>query len=90
MENSFQEKVDELQREVEKLDKQLSFSHKYSNYIFYIGVGSPFLIFAFLYLTNFKFVQNDENLIDRKKVLRYTLALTFILYIILFFFYKKN
>jgi hypothetical protein len=86
---SFQDKVDELQKEVDKLDKKLGFSGQYGKYIFFGGIASPFVISFLLYATNFKFVRDENNNPNRKKIIKYTIMLTIVEYICLYFFYQK-
>ncbi len=80
----FEEKVNELQLEVEELDKRLVSCSKYANYIFIGGILTPFILAFGLYMTNPKFIKTDENM-DRKKIIKWTVMITFIIWLALYF-----
>ena len=81
---SFQEKVNELQVEVEELDKRLVSCSKYANYIFIGGMLTPFTIAFGLYMTNPKFIKTDGDM-DRKKIIKWTVMITFVIWLALYF-----
>lgn len=81
---SFQEQINELQYEVEELDKKLSHCSKYEKYLFGVSVATPFAISGFLYMLGLKFVQTNGE-IDRKKIVKWSAILTVIIWGLLYF-----
>ncbi len=77
--SSFQEKVNELQAEVEELDKRLTGCSKYLTYIFGASVATPFVLSFCLYMANPKFVHTD-NQVDRKKIVKWAAIMTIVVW----------
>lgn len=79
-----EDKIDALQAEVEKLDVKLSYTGRYTMYIFIVGLVIPFIIAGILYLIKPSFIM-DEGTVDRKKLILWTIPITIVAWIILFF-----
>ena len=77
--SSFQEKVNELQAEVEELDKRLTGCSKHSMYIFVSGIATPFVLSGILCTMNPKFIRTDDAT-DRKKIVKWTALMTLVVW----------
>jgi len=90
---SFEEKVKNLQIEVEELDKRLTHCGTYTNYIFASGVSTPFVLFFLLYMINPKFVRDADGDTNRKKLVKYSGIITIFIWMILYgvdYYLKKK
>lgn len=90
---SFDEKVSELENEIQALDKSLFTCNnsKHSQLFFYGGLIAPCIYGFLLYMLNFKFTRtNNES--DRKKILKWAIVLSLFTWVILYFtnIYMKN
>lgn len=89
MEN-YQNKVDELQQEIEILEEKMVSPHqapsctsnKKAVIMFISAIAVPFVLYAFIYATGFGWVLTDGER-DRKKVLKWTILITIIIWIVM-------
>jgi hypothetical protein len=84
MSSGFDEKISQLQNEVGVLDNKLSIDNKFKNIYLMVAAFFPFITFAFLYFTSFGFVMQDDE-VDRKKVLKWTLIFSALVWLCLYF-----
>ena len=83
---TFQEKVRELQSEVDELDKRLQINSKYSVIIFSTAVAVPFIVAFLLYMISPKFVMMDDaHGINRKKMVKWAILFSIIIWVGLYF-----
>ncbi len=77
MSQDLSEKISKLEFETNKLEDKIVESTSYTSYFFLAAVILPFMIFFILYnLRSFR----DEDEVDRKKVLKYTIPITFVIW----------
>ena len=86
------EKIDKLEFETSKLETKIISSATYTSYFFLAALLIPFLTYIVLY--NLSCMKDDQNEVDRKKVMRYTILVVIIIWIILYginwYLYKYN
>ena len=83
----FDAKVNELSAELAVLDKKLGLSNPgMTGVAMIVGIVAPFVIFGMLWLTGFGFVRGDDGEKDRKKVLKWSVVGSVVVWIGLFVF----
>lgn len=86
---TIQDKINGLQREVDALDQKMITTDNLSGILFAISLALPFAIGILLYMTKFGFVQTDDE-VDRKKVLKYSLIISAVAWLLLWIFYMSK
>lgn len=81
--SSFEERVNDLQEEVRLLDDKLKSTNKITLILFLSAIVTPFVLYAFIYLTGFGWVITDGER-DRKKAMKWTIIFTIPIWIVFF------
>lgn len=83
--SSFEEKINELQAEVDRLDLQFVSDDKTKTYLFIGAIATPFVLSGLLYLTNPKFIKtNGES--DRKKIVKWAAIASLVIWLGLYLY----
>lgn len=82
---NFQEKVSELQSEVEKIDARINSSTVNVNVVFGVAVVTPFALATMLYMIGPQFVKTEDE-VDRKLIVKWSFVLSLIVWLGLYLY----
>ncbi|MDB4769373.1 hypothetical protein OAG24_00260 [bacterium] len=93
--NSFRQKIDELENQINKVSKDVDIKSKKFPTAYIVGAATPLIVGATLYFAQPSFVQNKESgeqAKNNKKVFCWTLVISILIWIViyLFVYFREN